>query len=40
MTITSKTKSRFNQVLLEIYTKILRTNNQQKYMDCLKPRSN
>ena len=40
MTTTSKTKSHFNQVLLEIDARIFRQNNQQKCIDCLKPRSN
>ena len=40
MTIPSKTKSRFNQVLLKIYARRLCENNQQKRIDCLKPRSN
>ena len=39
MTAASKTKSRFNQVLLKIDTKRLRENNQQKCIDCLKSRS-
>ena len=37
MTATSKTKSRFNPVLLKIDAKIIK-NNQQKCIDCLKPR--
>ena len=36
----SKTKSLFNQVLLKIDARSLRENNQQKCIDCLKPRSN
>ena len=40
MTTPSKTKSRFNQVLLKIDARSLRENNQQKCIDCLKPRSN
>ena len=40
MTITSKTKSRFNHVLLKIDARRFRQNNQQKCIDCLKPRSN
>ena len=40
MTTTSKTKSRFNQVLLKIDARSLRKKNQEKYIDCLKPRSN
>ena len=39
MTATSKTKSRFNPVLLKIDAKIIK-NNQQKCIDCLKPRWN
>ena len=40
MTTPSKTKSRFNQVLLKTDARRLRENNQQKCIDCLKPRSN
>ena len=40
MTITSKTKSYFERVLSKIDTRRLRENNQQKCIDCLKPRSN
>ena len=40
MTTTSKTKSRFNQVLLKIDARTFHENNQQKCIDCLKPRSN
>ena len=40
MTITSKTKSRFNHGLLKIDARRFRQNNQQKCIDCLKPRSN
>ena len=40
MTTPSKTKSRFNQVLLKIDARRFRENNQQKCLDCLKPRSN
>ena len=40
MTTMSKTKSRFNQVLLKIDARRFRENNQQKCIDCLKPRSN
>ena len=40
MTTRSKTKSRFNQVLLKIDARRFRENNQQKCLDCLKPRSN
>ena len=39
MTTTSKTKSRFNQVLLKFDARILHENNQQKCIDCLQPRS-
>ena len=38
MTTPSKTKSRFNQVFLKIDAKRFRENNQQKCIDCLKPR--
>ena len=40
MTITSKTKSYFERVLFKIDARRLRENNQQKCIDCLKPRSN
>ena len=40
MTTPAKTKSRFNQVLLKIDARSFRENNQQKCIDCLKPRSN
>ena len=40
MTAMSKTKSRFNKVLLKIDARRFRKNNQQKCIDCLKPRSN
>ena len=40
MTTPSKTKSRFNQVLLKIDARSFCKNNQQKCIDCLKPRSN
>ena len=40
MTTTSKSKSHFNQVLLKIDARRLHKNNQQKCIDCLKPRSN
>ena len=33
-------KSRFNQVLLKTDARSLHKNNQQKCIDCLKPRSN
>ena len=35
-----KTKSRFEQLLSEIYSRWVRKNNQQECKDCLKPRSN
>ena len=38
MTATSKTTSRFNPVLLKIDAKRFHKNNQQKCIDCLKPR--
>ena len=40
MTILSKIKSRFEQLLLEIYARQFHENNQQKCIDYLKPRSN
>ena len=40
MTTPSKTKSRFEQLLSEIYAKRLCKNNQKVCTDCLKPRSN
>ena len=40
MTTASKTKSCFNQVLLKIDARSFYENNQQKCIDCLKPRSN
>ena len=40
MTITSKTKSYFERFLSKIDARRLRENNQQKCIDCLKPRSN
>ena len=36
----SKTKYRIRQVLLKIDARKLRENNQQKCIDCVKPRSN
>ena len=33
-------KSRFEQLLSEIYARRLRENNQKVCIDCLKPRSN
>ena len=40
MVTTSKTGSRFNQVLLQIFAKSFCENNQQNCIDCLKHRSN
>ena len=40
MTTPSKTKSRFEQLLSEIYARWVHKNNQQACIDCLKPRSN
>ena len=40
MTTPSKTKSRFEQLLSEIYAKRPCKNNQKVCTDCLKPRSN
>ena len=40
MTTPSKTKSRFERLLSEIYARSLRENNQQVRIVCLKPRSN
>ena len=40
MTTPSKTKSRFERLLSEIYARSLRENNQQGRIVCLKPRSN
>ena len=40
MTTPSKTKSRFERLLSEIYARWFRENNQQVCIDCLKPRSN
>ena len=40
MTTPSKTKSRFEQLLSEIYTKRPCENNQKVCIDSLKPRSN
>ena len=36
----SKTESRFELFLSEIYARRFRENNQQVYIDCLQPRSN
>ena len=38
MTTPSKTKSRFEQLLSEIYARQFRENNQQVCIGCLKPR--
>ena len=40
MTTESKTKSRFNEVLLTIDARRFHENTQQQSIDCLKPRSN
>ena len=40
MATPSKTKSRFEQILSEIYARRLRKNNQKVCIDCLKRRSN
>ena len=40
MTIPSKTKSHFEQLLSEIYAKNFHKNNQKVCLDFLKPRSN
>ena len=40
MTTISNTKSHFERVLSKIYAKRFHANNQQKCIDCLKPRSN
>ena len=39
MTTPSKSKSRFEQLLPEIYARRFCKNNQQVCIDCLKPRS-
>ena len=39
MTMPSKTKSRFERLLSEIYARRFRQNNQRVCIDCLKPRS-
>ena len=39
MTTPSKSKSRFEQLLSEIYARRIRENNQKVCIDCLKPRS-
>ena len=38
MTTPSKSKSRFEQFLSEIYARRIRENNQKVCIDCLKPR--
>ena len=40
MATPSKTKSRFEQLLSEIYPRRPRENNKRVCIDCLKPRSN
>ena len=40
MTTPSKTKSNFEQLLLEIYARQPHKSNQKVCIDCLKPRSN
>ena len=40
MTTPSTTKSHFERLSSEIYARCFRKNNQQVYIDCLKPRSN
>ena len=40
MTTTSKTKSYYERVLSKICARRFCINNQQKCIDCLKPRSN
>ena len=40
MTIPSKAKSSFEQLLSEIYVRRFRENNQKVCIYCLKPRSN
>ena len=39
MTTPSKTRSCFERLLSEIYARWFHKNNQQVYIDCLKPRS-
>ena len=39
MTTPSKSKSRFEQLLSEIYARPICENNQKVCIDCLKPRS-
>ena len=40
MKTTSKTKTYYERVLSKIDARSFRENNQQKCIDCLKPRSN
>ena len=40
MTTPSKTKSHFERLLSEIYARQPCENNQEVFIDCLKPRSN
>ena len=40
MATLSKSKSRFERLLSEIYARRPRINNQKVFIDCLKPRSN
>ena len=40
MTTPSKTKSRFERLLSEIYARWLYENNLRKCIDCFKPRPN
>ena len=40
MKATSKTKTYYERVLSKIDARSFRENNQQKCIDCLKPRSN
>ena len=40
MATPSKTKSRFEQLLSEIWSQNFHKNNQKVCIDCLKPRSN
>ena len=40
MATTLETKSRFEQLLSEIYAERFHENNQKLCIDCLKPRSN
>ena len=40
MTTASRTKSRFERLLSEIYARQFPENNKQACLDCLKPRSN